>query len=63
MPRKPDEGTPALKNEDVTGMSEEKQADVIRESGRAPRRQAAKEFLDEQAEEAGETAPGDEKRP
>ncbi|MBA3498459.1 MAG: hypothetical protein H0T86_15265 [Gemmatimonadales bacterium] len=63
MPRKSDEGIPALQNDDVTGMSEEKQDDAIRESGHAPRRKAAKEFLDEQAEQAGETAPGDEKRP
>jgi hypothetical protein len=62
MPRKSDEGVPALQNDDVTGMTEERQDEVIRESGRAPRRRAAKEFYDEQAEQAGETAPGKEKR-
>ena len=50
------EGVPALQNEDVTGMTEERQEQVIRESGRAPRKQAAKEFYDEQEEQAGETS-------
>ncbi len=40
-PRKSGDGVPALRNEDVTGMTEEKQEDVIRESGHAPREQAA----------------------
>ena len=44
MARKSDEGVPALQNDDVTGMTEDKQEDVIRESGRAPRRRAAEEF-------------------
>jgi hypothetical protein len=56
------EGVPALQNEDVTGMTEEKQEEVIRESGRAPRRRAAEEFYDEQREQAAETEPGDKKR-
>jgi hypothetical protein len=58
MRRKPKEGVPALRNEDVTGMTEEKQDAVIRESGRAPRRRAAKEFYDEQRDQAAETEPG-----
>ena len=36
--------------------TEEKQDEVIRESARAPRKEAAKEFLDEQEEQAGETS-------
>jgi hypothetical protein len=63
MARKSGEGVPALQNDDVTGMTEEKQEEVIRESGRAPRRRAAKEFYEEQNEQAAETEPGDEKRP
>jgi hypothetical protein len=62
MTRKSGEGVPALKNDDVTGMTEEKQDEVIRESGQAPRRRAAEEFYDEQQEQAGETKPGDSKR-
>ncbi len=62
MTRKSGEGVPALKNDDVTGMTEEKQEDVIRESGQAPRRRAAEEFYDEQKEQAAETEPGDEQR-
>lgn len=56
------EGVPALQNEDVTGMSEEKQAEVIRESSRAPRRRAAEEFYDEQRDQAADTKPGEAKR-
>lgn len=63
MARKSGEGVPALQNEDVTGMTEEKQEDVIRESGQAPRRKAAEEFYDEQKDKAAETEPGDDKRP
>jgi hypothetical protein len=62
MTRKSGEGVPALQNDDVTGMTEEKQDEVIRESGRAPRRRAAEEFYDEQQEQAGETKPSDEKQ-
>jgi hypothetical protein len=61
--KKSGEGVPALQNEDVTGMSEEKQDEVIRESGRAPRRKAAEEFYDEQQDQAADTKPGDPKRP
>jgi hypothetical protein len=49
------EGVPALENDEVTGMTEERQEQVIRESGRAPRRKAAQEFLDEQEAQARET--------
>ena len=62
MTRKSNEGVPALQNDDVTGMTEEKQEEVIRESGRAPRRRAAEEFYDEQQEQAGRTKPGEEKQ-
>ena len=56
MAGKPREGVPALENDEVTGMTEEKQDEVIRESAKAPRREAAKEFLEEQKEQAGETS-------
>ena len=62
MTRKSGEGVPALQNDDVTGMTEEKQDEVIRESGRAPRRRAAEEFYEEQQEQAGETKPSDGKQ-
>ncbi len=55
------EGVPALQNDDVTGMTEEKQEQVIRESGRALREDAAKEFYDEQEEQAAETPSGEER--
>jgi hypothetical protein len=60
--KKSGEGVPALQNEDVTGMTEEKQDEVIRESGRAPRGEAAGEFYEEQQEQAADTKPGDAKR-
>jgi hypothetical protein len=63
MSRKSDEGVPALQNDDVTGMTEEKQDEVIRESGRAPRRRAAEEFFDEQRDQAAETPPSEPGRP
>jgi hypothetical protein len=53
--RKKTEGVPALRNDDVTGITEDKQDAIIRESGRAPRERAAEEFLDEQAEQAERT--------
>jgi hypothetical protein len=62
MARKSGEGVPALQNDDVTGMTEAKQEEVIRESGRAPRRKAAEKFYDEQQDQAGETKPGDTER-
>jgi hypothetical protein len=62
MARKSGEGVPALQNDDVTGMTEEKQEEVIRESGRAPRKRAAEEFYDEQQKQASDTEAGDERR-
>jgi hypothetical protein len=57
MTKRRGEGVPALWNDEVTGMTEERQAEVIRrESGRAPRKEAAKEFYDAQEEQAGETS-------
>jgi hypothetical protein len=56
MAGKSREGVPALENDEVTGMTEEKQDEVIRKSAKAPRREAAKEFLEEQEEQAGETS-------
>jgi hypothetical protein len=55
MAGKSREGIPALQKDEVTGMTEEKQKAVIRESARAPRKRAAEEFLEEQQEQAGET--------
>jgi hypothetical protein len=60
--KKSGEGVPGLQNEDVTGMTEEKQDEVIRESGRAPRQRAAEEFYEEQQDQAADTKPGDAKR-
>jgi hypothetical protein len=42
MAEKPREGVPALKNDEVTGMTQRKQKQVIRESARAAREEAAK---------------------
>ncbi len=55
MTKKTREGVPALKNDDVTGMTEEKQEEVIRQSGRAKRKDAAEEFYEEQGEQARQT--------
>ena len=52
MGKKTNEGVPALQNDDVTGMTEEKQDEVIRKSGRAPRKEAAKEFYLEEGNQA-----------
>jgi hypothetical protein len=60
--KKKDEGVPALKNDDVTGMTEEKQEKVVRESGRAARKDAAEEFYQEQGEQARQT-PAPQRRP
>jgi hypothetical protein len=49
--KKSGEGVPALQNEDVMGMTEEKQDAVIRESGRASRRRQT-------AASTGRSAPG-----
>ena len=62
MARKSGEGVPALENDDVTGMTEEKQEEVIRESGRAPRERAAEEFYDEQQKQAADTKPADKRQ-
>ncbi len=62
MARKSGEGVPALENDDVTGMTEEKQDDVIRESGRVPRERAAEEFFEEQQDQAADTERGDKRR-
>ena len=54
--RRPDGGVPALRNEDVTGLTEPKQDAVIEESGRDPDRgDAAREFLEEQHDQARDT--------
>ncbi len=55
------EGVPALQNDDVTGMTEEKQQEVIRKSGRAPRKKAAEEFYREEGKQA-RTSPSPEPR-
>jgi hypothetical protein len=54
--RRSGSGVPPLKNEDVTGLDEAKQDAVIRESGTDPDRgDAAREFFDEQQDQAGDT--------
>lgn len=55
MDKQTKEGVPALQNDDVTGMTEERQEEVIRKSARVPRKEAAEEFYDEQGEQAQET--------
>jgi hypothetical protein len=55
MAEKTQEGIPALQNDDVTGMTEDKQEEVIERSGRAPRKDAAEEFYEEQGEQARNT--------
>lgn len=55
MTRKTDEGVPALQNDEVTGMTEDKQDEVIRKSGRAPRKKAAEEFYREAGDQAKES--------
>jgi hypothetical protein len=52
MTKKTGEGVPALQNEDVTGMTEEKQEEIIERSGRSPRKDAAEEFYAEQSKQA-----------
>lgn len=56
MAKQRGEGVPALQNDDVTGMTEERQEQVIRESGRAPRQEAAKEFYEAEEQQARETS-------
>ena len=54
--RKRGGGVPPLRNEDVTGMTEPRQDAAIRESGTDPDRgDAAREFLDEQNDQARAT--------
>ena len=55
MTKKIDEGVPALQNDDVTGMTEDKQEEIIERSGRVPRKDAAEEFYEEQGEQARRT--------
>jgi hypothetical protein len=55
MTQRSKEGVPALQNDDVTGMTEEKQEVVIERSGQAPRKDAAEEFYQEQGKQAQKT--------
>jgi hypothetical protein len=55
MARKRDEGMPALQNDEVTGMTEKKQEEIVRRSGRASRKDAAKEFYEEEGDQARKT--------
>jgi hypothetical protein len=50
--RKSDAGVPALQNDEVTGMTQDKQEEIVRRSGRASRKDAAKEFYEEEGEQA-----------
>jgi hypothetical protein len=64
MTERPDEGVPALQNDDVTGMTEDKQELVVERSGRAPRKNAAEEFYEEEGKQAQRTrAPGKRSKP
>ncbi len=59
MTKKTDEGVPALQNDDVTGMTEDKQEKIIERSGRGPRKDAAEQFNKEQGKQAQKSpAPG-----
>ena len=40
---------------EVTGMTEEKQEEIVRRSGRTSRKDAAKEFYEEEGEQARKT--------
>ena len=54
--RKPGAGVPPLRNDAVTGLTPPKQDAVIRESGTDPDRgDAAREFLEEQRDQAADT--------
>jgi hypothetical protein len=57
MTRKAKKGVPALQNEDVTGMTEERQEEIARETGRGPREDAAERFNKEQQRQAVRTPP------
>ena len=59
MTKRAGKGVPALQNGDVTGMTEDKQENVIEQSGRVGREEAAGEFFEEQGDQARETpSPG-----
>jgi hypothetical protein len=60
--KKKDEGVPALKNDDVTGMTEKKEEKVVRQSGRAARKDAAEEFYEELGAQARQT-PAPQRQP
>lgn len=55
MKKKTQERVPALQNEEVTGMTEEKQEEIVRKSGQAPRKDAAEEFYREEGKQAKKT--------
>jgi hypothetical protein len=57
MTKKKGEGVPALQNEDVTGLTEEKQEEIIKRSGRASRKEAAEEFYKEEGKQAQQSKP------
>lgn len=60
MAKKTQEGVPALQNDQVTGMTEEKQEEIIERSGRTARKDAAGEFYEEQGEQARSTPTGEQ---
>jgi hypothetical protein len=62
--KKKGQGVPALQNDDVTGMTADKQEEVVRQSGRADRKDAAEKFYEEQGEQARKTpAPSQTPKP
>jgi hypothetical protein len=52
MTKKKGKGVPALQNDDVTGLTEEKQEEIIKRSGQASRKEAAEEFYKEEGKQA-----------
>ena len=50
-------GVPALRNEDVTGMTDEKQEEIARRTGHGSRSDAARKFNEEQEDQAAQTPP------
>jgi hypothetical protein len=56
MAKRKGKPVPPLENDSVTGMTDSKQQEAIRESAEQPRGDAAAEFIDEHREQAQDTA-------
>lgn len=57
MAKKKKKPVRALRNEDVTGITEDKQDQIAKETGTGPRDTAAESFYEEQGRQAGSTEP------